>query len=115
MLQTQQTFLDYLDAVHQGRDFAPIKQELGQVKKAMLAAVEQVLSSLVQDEERAAELRKAWGQKSSSKRRSQSTRRRKPADLGVARKHNAHETADILERCGGVTEPIFYREVKGYC
>ena len=64
----------------QGRDFAPIKQELGQVKKAMLAAVEQVLSSLVQDEERAAELRKAWGQESRAKRRSQSTHHRQPAD-----------------------------------
>ena len=64
----------------QDRDFAPIKQELGQVKKAMLAAVEQVLASLVQDEERAAELRKAWGQESRAKRRSQSTHQRQPAD-----------------------------------
>ena len=96
----------------QGRDFAPIKQELGQVKKAMLAAVEQVLSSLVQDEERAAELRKAWGQESRSKRRSQSTRRRKPADtqakdarrnryaLHQAAKHNDHVKAAKLLRQG---------------
>ena len=96
----------------QGRDFAPIKQELGQVKKAMLAAVEQVLSSLVQDEERAAELRKAWGQESRSKRRSQSTRRRKPADtqakdarrnryaLHQAAKNNDHAKAAKLLRQG---------------
>ena len=99
----------------QGRDFAPIKQELGQVKKAMLAAVEQVLSSLVQDEERAAELRKAWGQESRSKRRSQSTRRRKPADtqakdarrnryaLHQAAKNNDHAKAAKLLRQG--TDP----------
>ena len=93
----------------QGRDFAPIKQELGRVKKAMLAAVEQVLSSLVQDEERAAELRKAWGQE--SRRRSQSTRRRKPADtrtkdararyaLHQAAKNNDHAKAAELLRQG---------------
>ena len=95
----------------QGRDFAPIKQELGQVKKAMLAAVEQVLSSLVQDGERAAELRKAWGQESRSKRRSQSTRRRKPADtrakdararyaLHQAAENNDHAKAAELLRQG---------------
>ena len=64
----------------QGRDFAPIKQELGRVKQAMFAAVKQVLLSLVDDPKSAAELNAVWQQQGRTKRRSQAARRRQPAE-----------------------------------
>ncbi len=64
----------------QGRDFAPIKQELGRVKQAMFAAVKQVLLSLVDDPKSAAELNAVWQQQGRTKRHSQAARPRQSAD-----------------------------------
>ena len=102
----------------QNRDFAPIKQELARVKKAMFAALEQVLRSLV-DEESAAELSKVWRQRARPSERSQSTRPRQPVEeparrratgrakdakgryaLHEAAAHNNHEKASALLRGG---------------
>ena len=98
----------------QNRDFAPIKQELGRVKQAMFAAVEQVLRSLV-DEESAAELSKIWRQQARPSERSQPTRPRQPIEeparrrgtdakgryaLHEAAAHNNHEKASALLRGG---------------
>ena len=98
----------------QNRDFAPIKQELGRVKQAMFAAVEQVLRSLV-DEESAAELSKIWRQRARPSERSQPTRPRQPIEeparrrvtdakgryaLHEAAARNNHEKAGALLRRG---------------
>ena len=79
----------------QQKNFAPIKDELRQVKEKMFQAAERCLLSLVDDKKSKDQIRKVWRPQKQSKRPSQASRQRQSSGKPTSQKTPLRSAKDV--------------------